>query len=197
MATLTIHSCLPSLSTIDGHVCSRPCVVVSLLSSKQRLLSSRGPSLLLRRSSQRKGLAAPRASLGQLPGPEHVDLAVNALSQAPEALQGALTRAEGLFFTLADATAAVDASQVTDAVQKQDGGWLGGITNTLELALTVTFWNGCSLWLQEICMCWCRYFAYRKLLLVIGAIFFSKRTLCTYQGKMFKRIFLGCTNIKI
>jgi hypothetical protein len=68
-----------------------------------------------------------------------VELAVNAFSQAPEALQGALTRTEGLFFTLADATAAVDASQVTEAVQKQDGGWLGGITNTLELALTVTF----------------------------------------------------------
>ena len=137
---MTVHSCSPSLLTTDGHVCSRPGVIVSLLSSKQRLLSSRGPSLLLTRSSQRiKGLVAPRASLGQLPGPEHVELAVNALSQAPEALQGALTRAEGLFFTLADATAAVDASQVTDAVQKQDGGWLGGITNTLELALTVTF----------------------------------------------------------
>lgn len=45
-------------------------------------------------------------------------------------------------------------------------------------------------------MCWYRYFACRKLLLVIGAIVFSKKTLVTYQGKMFKWIFFGCTKIK-
>jgi YidC/Oxa1 family membrane protein insertase len=66
-----------------------------------------------------------------------VDLALSALSKSPEALQGLLTRTEGLFFTLADAAVATDPSQVTDVVvQKQDGGWLGGITNTLEMALT-------------------------------------------------------------
>jgi YidC/Oxa1 family membrane protein insertase len=75
--------------------------------------------------------------LGQLPDPEHVDLALSALSNSSEALQGLLTRTEGLFFTLADTAVATDPSQVADTVvQKQDGGWLGGITNTLEVALT-------------------------------------------------------------
>ena len=44
-----------------------------------------------------------------------------------------MARTEGLLFTLADAAVATDA-----VVQKQDGGWLGGITNSLEVALTVS-----------------------------------------------------------
>ncbi|KAG0580811.1 hypothetical protein KC19_4G201400 [Ceratodon purpureus] len=142
MATLSIHACSPSLSTVkaEANVAARPYVILSMLPAARGLgcrtgLVPRGPCL--RRHSARRGVVAPRASLGQLPDPEHVDLALGALSKSPEALQALLTRTEGLFFTLADAAVATDPGQVTDAVvQKQDGGWLGGITNTLELALT-------------------------------------------------------------
>lgn len=139
MTTLSVHACSPSLKLdVAANVAVRPYVILSLLPPARGLgcrrgLSTRGPSLLRRRS------VVPRASLGQLPDPEHVDLALTALSKSPEALQGLLTRTEGLFFTLADAAVATDPSQVTDVVvQKQDGGWLGGITNTLEVALTVS-----------------------------------------------------------
>lgn len=145
MATLAIHACSPSLSTVkvEASVAARPYVTLSLLPAARGLgsrrgLSPRGPCL--RRHSGKRGvLAVPRASLGQLPDPEHVDMALGALSKPPEALQALLTRTEGLFFTLADAAATTDPGQVTDAVvQKPDGGWLGGITSALELALTVS-----------------------------------------------------------
>ena len=144
MATLSIHACSPALSTVkvEANVAARPYVIVSLLPAARGLgcrrgLSSRGPCL--RRHSARRNAVVPRASLGQLPDPEHVDLALGALSKSPEALQALLTRTEGLFFTLADAAVATDPGQVTDAVvQKQDGGWLGGITSSLEVALTVS-----------------------------------------------------------
>lgn len=145
MTTLSIHACsqspslLVKVENVSGNLAGRPSVILSLLPARRRyarLLSSRGPSLF--RLSRSKGLLLPRASLGQLPDPEHVDMAVNALSQAPEALQGMLTRAEGMFFTLADAAVATDPGQVADTVQKQSGGWLGGITDTLEMALTVS-----------------------------------------------------------
>jgi hypothetical protein len=143
MTTLSIHACSPSLSTVKvdvGNVAVRPYVILSLLPPARGLgFSSQGPSLLRRHSGKGRALVVPRASLGQLPDPEHVDLALSALSKSPEALQGLLTRTEGLFFTLADAAVATDPSQVTNAaVPKPDGGWLGGITNSLELALTVS-----------------------------------------------------------
>ncbi|XP_073389091.1 inner membrane protein PPF-1, chloroplastic isoform X2 [Physcomitrium patens] len=144
MATLSIHACSPSLSTalaVETNVAVKPYVVLSLLPAARGLrprrgLLSRGPSLR-KHSVRRNGLVVPKAYSGQLPDPEHVRLALSALSKTPDALEGLLTRTEGLFFTLADAAVATDPGQVTDAVvQKQDGGWLGGITNTLELALT-------------------------------------------------------------
>jgi len=143
MTTLSIHACSPSLSTVKMEVANaavRPYVILSLLPPARGLGSRRGMGPSLRRHSGKgRVLVVPRASLGQLPDPEHVDLALRALSKSPEALQGLLTRTEGLFFTLADAAVATDPSQVTNAVvPKQDGGWLGGITNTLELALTVS-----------------------------------------------------------
>lgn len=141
MTTLSIQACSPSLSTVKveaANVAVRPYGILSLLPPARGLGSRRGLGPSLRRHSGRgRVLVAPRASLGQLPDPEHVNLALNALSKSPEALQGLLTRTEGLFFTLADAAVATDPSQVTDApVLKPDGGWLGGITNSLELALT-------------------------------------------------------------
>ena len=60
-------------------------------------------------------------------------MALGALSKSSDALQALVARTEGLLFTLADAAVATDA-----VVQKQDGGWLGGITNSLEVALTVS-----------------------------------------------------------
>ncbi|CAM6063852.1 unnamed protein product [Sphagnum tenellum] len=82
-----------------------------------------------------------RAHLGQLPEPQHVDAAITALSHHVPflAVQEMLVKAEGLLFTLADATAAVttDAGQTAvDSVQKQSGGdWLSGVTGSLEVAL--------------------------------------------------------------
>ncbi|CAK9194953.1 unnamed protein product [Sphagnum troendelagicum] len=82
-----------------------------------------------------------RAHLGQLPEPHHVDLAITALSHHVPflAVQDLLVKAQGLLYTLADATAATtDAGQTAavDAVQKQSGDWLSGVTSTLEMALT-------------------------------------------------------------
>ncbi len=84
-----------------------------------------------------------RAHLGQLPEPQHVDLAITALSHHVPflAVQDMLVKAQGLLYTLADATAATtDAGQTAavDAVQKQSGDWLSGVTSTLEVALTVS-----------------------------------------------------------
>jgi hypothetical protein len=81
--------------------------------------------------------------LGQLPEPQHVDLAITALSHHVPflAVQDMLVKAQGLLYTLADATAATtDAGQTAavDAVQKQSGDWLSGVTSTLEMALTVS-----------------------------------------------------------
>lgn len=148
MSTLSTHARVSSLSSVStasnvvANVAVRPCMIVSLLPVARGLCSrkglmSRGP---LRRHSCMKSVSVmPRASLGQLPDPEQVDLYINALSQTPDALQGLLSRTEGLFFTLADVAVATDPSQVTDAVvQKQDGGWLGGVSNSLEIALTVS-----------------------------------------------------------
>ncbi len=145
MTTLAIHACSPSLSTVkvEANVAARAYVIVSLLPAARGLGCRTGLPLrgacLRRHSVRRNVVVVPRASLGQLPDPEHVELALGALSKSPDALQALLARTEGLFFTLADAAVATDPSQVSDAVvQKQDGGWLGGITNTLELALTVS-----------------------------------------------------------
>ena len=145
MATLSIHACSPSLSTVkaEANVAARPYVILSLVPAARGLgcqtgLSSRGPRVR-RHSARRSALLAPRASLGQFPDPEHVDVALGALSKSSDALQALVARTEGLLFTLADAAVATDPGQATDAVvQKQDGGWLGGITNTLEVALTVS-----------------------------------------------------------
>jgi hypothetical protein len=82
--------------------------------------------------------------LGQLPEPQHVDLAITALSHHVPflAVQDMLVKAQGLLYTLADATAATttDAGQTAavDAVQKQSGDWLSGVTSTLEVALMVS-----------------------------------------------------------
>lgn len=73
-----------------------------------------------------------RAHLGHVPDSENVEAAVSLLSQVPNTLQHALTRMESVLYTLADATVAADG-----AIQKDDGGWLGGLTNALESVLKV------------------------------------------------------------
>ncbi len=101
-----------------------------------------------------------RAHLGQLPEPQHVDAAITALSHHVPflAVQEMLVKAEGLLFTLADATAAVttDAGQTAvDSVQKQSGGdWLSGVTGSLEVALMVSFFPSFFVNLN-VCLCLC------------------------------------------
>lgn len=46
-------------------------------------------------------------------------------------------------------------------------------------------------------MCWCRYFAYRKLLLVIGAILFSKNEIAHLSRQNIQSDCFGCTNKNI
>jgi hypothetical protein len=100
--------------------------------------------------------------LGQLPEPQHVDAAITALSHHVPflAVQEMLVKAEGLLFTLADATAAVttDAGQTAvDSVQKQNGGdWLSGVTGSLEVALMVNFFPSFFVNLNvSLCVCPC------------------------------------------
>jgi hypothetical protein len=98
--------------------------------------------------------------LGQLPEPQHVDAAITALSHHVPflAVQEMLAKAEGLLFTLADATAAVttDAGQTAvDSVQKESGGdWLSGVTGSLEVALMVSFFPSFFVNLN-VCLCLC------------------------------------------
>eukprot|EP00249_Psilotum_nudum_P010641 c22672_g1_i1 orf=263-1804(+) len=79
-----------------------------------------------------------RLCLGQIPGPEHVDVAaVGVLSQFPDAVQGLVARAEGVLYTLADSAVVTSSGTAADAAQKQSGGWLGGLTDALEAILKV------------------------------------------------------------
>lgn len=78
-----------------------------------------------------------RSSLQQFPGPEYLDSFSELVSQAPTAVHGVVSRVEGLLYTIADAASvATNAATATETtVEKQDGGWLGGLTDALELIL--------------------------------------------------------------
>lgn len=82
-----------------------------------------------------------RSSLQQFPGPEDLDSFSEMVSQAPTAVHGVVSRVEGLLYTIADAasvaTNAATATATETTVDKQDGGWLGGLTDALELILKV------------------------------------------------------------
>lgn len=80
-----------------------------------------------------------RSSLQQFPGPEDMDSFAELVSPGLTAVHGAVSRVEGLLYTIADAASvATNAATATETtVEKQDGGWLGGLTDTLELILKV------------------------------------------------------------
>ncbi len=162
-STLCVHACSPS-PVADAAASSssspRPYALLSLNSCGVRRKSltfpfqhsssssssgSGGGSRSNKGRSSRLRCVRLRAHLGQLPEPQHVDAAITALSHHVPflAVQEMLAKAEGLLFTLADATAAVttDAGQTAvDSVQKQSGGdWLSGVTGSLEVALMVSF----------------------------------------------------------
>jgi len=154
-----VHACSPSHTLVADVVAASSPVPYALLSLNNRCDGVRrrvrfpfqqrrggGDNSCSGRSSKGRsrlrGLAL-RAHLGQLPEPQHVDLAITALSHHVPflAVQDMLVKAQGLLYTLADATAATtDAGQTAavDAVQKQNGDWLSGVTSTLEMALTVS-----------------------------------------------------------
>jgi YidC/Oxa1 family membrane protein insertase len=55
-------------------------------------------------------------------------------------LSGVFARAEGLLYTLADATVAADAAVSTDVTTVQkNGGWFGFISDAMEFVLKVIF----------------------------------------------------------
>lgn len=93
----------------------------------------------LRREAAKAKVA--RSSLQQFPGSEDMDSFAELVSQAPTAVNGVVSRVEGLLYTIADAasvaTNAATATGTETAVEKQDGGWLGGLTDALELILKV------------------------------------------------------------
>ncbi|KAL2642814.1 hypothetical protein R1flu_010401 [Riccia fluitans] len=78
-----------------------------------------------------------RAHLGHVPGAEDLHLHLAALTQTSEHI---LSKAEGAFFMLADAAvnapAAADGA-TTEVVGRQSGGWLGGVTDSLEFFLKI------------------------------------------------------------
>ncbi len=154
-----VYACSPSSHTLVADVvaASSP-VPYALLSLNNRCYGVRrrvrfpfqqrrggdnsGSSRSSKERSRLRGVTL-RAHLGQLPEPQHVDLTITALSHHVPflAVQDMLVKAQGLLYTLADATAATtDAGQTAavDAVQKQSGDWLSGVTSTLEVALTVS-----------------------------------------------------------
>ncbi len=159
-----VHACSPSHTLVADVVAASSPVPYALLSLNNRCDGVRsrvrfpfqqrrrggggggGDNSCSGRSSKRRSRlrgVALRAHLGQLPEPQHVDLAITALSHHVPflAVQDMLVKAQGLLYTLADATAATtDAGQTAavDAVQKQNGDWLSGVTSTLEMALTVS-----------------------------------------------------------
>uniref|UniRef100_A0A0D6R1B8 Membrane insertase YidC/Oxa/ALB C-terminal domain-containing protein n=1 Tax=Araucaria cunninghamii TaxID=56994 RepID=A0A0D6R1B8_ARACU len=79
----------------------------------------------LANNDKRRRAQVVRSSLGQIPEPEHLDFFAGLV-------QSFVGSAEGLLYTLADAAVATDAVSTEAVKQKQDGGWLGGITNVLE-----------------------------------------------------------------
>ncbi|KAJ7532046.1 hypothetical protein O6H91_14G069800 [Diphasiastrum complanatum] len=122
---------------------ARPCLQIPLLESHFEALSlelaeSRCQSTwnpLFKSKSRRKCKFVVQSHLNQLPEPEDVVSAMEMLRQTPGMVQGMMTRVEGALYTLADAAVASDAA--TDAAQKQDGGWLGGVTDALENFLKI------------------------------------------------------------
>ncbi len=152
-----VHACSPSHTLVADVAAASSPVPYPLLSLNNRCdgvcrrvrfpLQQRGgggggSSRSSKGRSRLRGVTL-RAHLGQLPEPQHVDLAITALSHHVPflAVQDMLVKAQGLLYTLADATAATtDAGQTAavDAVQKQSGDWLSGVTSTLEMALTVS-----------------------------------------------------------
>ncbi len=157
-----VHACSPSQTLVADVAAASSPVPYALLSLNNRCDGVRrrvrfpfqqrgggggggdnsGSSRSSKGRSRLRGVAL-RAHLGQLPEPQHVDLAITALSHHVPflAVQDMLVKAQGLLYTLADATAATtDAGQTAavDAVQKQSGDWLSGVTSTLEMALTVS-----------------------------------------------------------
>lgn len=164
-STLCVHACSPSpvadaAASSSSSSSPRPYALLSLNSCGVRRKSftfpfqhsssssssgSSGGSRSNKGRRSRLRCVRLRAHLGQLPEPQHVDAAITALSHHVPflAMQEMLVKAEGLLFTLADATAAVttDAGQTAvDSVQQQSGGdWLSGVTGSLEVALMVSF----------------------------------------------------------
>ncbi|KAL3696118.1 hypothetical protein R1sor_010194 [Riccia sorocarpa] len=96
------------------------------------------PALL---KGRRMANLSARSHLGHIPGAEDLHLHLAALVQTSDKVaQQILTKAEGAFFTLADAAVnspAVTDGTATEVVGKQSGGWLGGVTDSLEYFLKI------------------------------------------------------------
>ncbi|BBN01603.1 YidC/Oxa1 family membrane protein insertase [Marchantia polymorpha subsp. ruderalis] len=88
-------------------------------------------------SPLRRANFSARAHLGHIPGADDIHAHLAVLTQSSEVAQAMLTKAEGAFFMLADAAVNSDAASTTEVVGRQSGGWLGGVTDSLEFFLKI------------------------------------------------------------